>query len=365
MISYPNALDDDDVLTNISSLNKERKSAHYWCLGCGKEMTPVLGKERARHFRHLIEGDCNPETYLHEYSKRFLARRFETASEFFVSFFQSEACAFISKCTLYKTKLQPKCDGINDFKTIDLKKIYDTAQVEGIYGGFKADVLLTNKQNPKVPPLFLEVKVSHPCSQEKINSKIKIIEIEVQKEEEVERPLVEFNEKYPKEIKNKRNHIPYITFYNFDRTASNLLEINKFFVCNNGENGFEEDPVKCASFFSEHHQDAVFEIGFIGEFHDKIIAKAFSRGFETRHCSFCSLYGECMIGIPGLVYNPRTGKKEPGIRKLPAHILKEDEVDKHQQAKTCPRWKFDLPRLKKAINKSLEESVLIWRIDRD
>lgn len=201
MISYPNALDEDSQLINISSVEKDNKSILYRCLGCGQEMIPVLGTDRARHFRHLVEGECNPETYLHEYSKRYLAALFNSAKEFPVTYYLTNACPRVSVCNFFKNEERADCKGINCRKTIDLKTEYDFAQIEGSYGGFRADILLLNKQDPSTPPLFLEIKVSNECSEDKIHSTNRIIEIEVQNEDDIKRPIVEFNDKLPKECK--------------------------------------------------------------------------------------------------------------------------------------------------------------------
>lgn len=46
-------------------------------------------------------------------------------------------------------------------------------------GTFRADVMLYSKANPKRAPFFLEVCYKHPCSEEKIASGIKILELTV------------------------------------------------------------------------------------------------------------------------------------------------------------------------------------------
>lgn len=119
-------------------------------------------------------------------------------------------------------------------------------------------------------------------------------------------------------------------------------------------------------FLSQHHQGAVFEIGALGEHRDGIIAQALSQGFETEHCSFCRFYGDCMVEIPGLVFNPKTRRKEPGIRKLTLHTLKEEDEDinKYKRAKNCSRWRIDPSRLKRFQEKNQDkvfgDTVILW-----
>ena len=90
MITYPNAVDENGDVHNISSITPENRGEHkYYCLGCDKEMVPVLFKEGQKedHFRHKINDLCNPETYLHNLAKKHIAKQFETSKKFEVSYY--------------------------------------------------------------------------------------------------------------------------------------------------------------------------------------------------------------------------------------------------------------------------------------
>ena len=74
MITWQNALSDDDSLKNISEVTDAyRKAHHFTCFGCNNGLTAVLGKMRERHFRHTPGCICNPETYLHQVGKKCLS----------------------------------------------------------------------------------------------------------------------------------------------------------------------------------------------------------------------------------------------------------------------------------------------------
>ena len=78
MITYPNAVDENGTVHNIGTITDSNRSEHkFYCLGCGKEMVPVLFKQQDRtcHFRHKVNESCNQETYLHNLAKTILARR--------------------------------------------------------------------------------------------------------------------------------------------------------------------------------------------------------------------------------------------------------------------------------------------------
>lgn len=79
MITYPNAVDENGEVHNIGSITQENRAEHkYYCLGCDKEMVPVLSENKEPHFRHKVNDLCNPETYLHNLAKKHFAKQFET-----------------------------------------------------------------------------------------------------------------------------------------------------------------------------------------------------------------------------------------------------------------------------------------------
>lgn len=68
-IKYRYAADDDDKVLDILS-EQVIKGKDYTCLSCGGTLRPVKGEERQHHFRHKIQTNCSPETYLHNLAKR-------------------------------------------------------------------------------------------------------------------------------------------------------------------------------------------------------------------------------------------------------------------------------------------------------
>ena len=70
--------------------------------------------------------------------------------------------------------------------TVDLKRYYDTCAEEQEIDGFIADLLLTHSKKADIPPVLIEICVTHPCDDEKRKSGLKIIEVTIKKEQEVE-----------------------------------------------------------------------------------------------------------------------------------------------------------------------------------
>lgn len=65
-VQHAFALNNEDTLTHISEV---KRSDPYICPDCGNTLTPVLGKNNAKHFRHTEEC-CSLESYLHKCAKK-------------------------------------------------------------------------------------------------------------------------------------------------------------------------------------------------------------------------------------------------------------------------------------------------------
>jgi len=50
MIQFHNAKDINGHVVHINEVTKDNRAEHYYCLGCGGEMSPVLGDKREHHY---------------------------------------------------------------------------------------------------------------------------------------------------------------------------------------------------------------------------------------------------------------------------------------------------------------------------
>ena len=193
-VKYAKVYDKDGNIVDISTVTPVNKQAEYYSIGTKTPMIAALGNNNQHHFRAKRGYFLNGETELHEYAKKMLKHRFDNEKNFFIDIIQKVQCTKIQSCIFYD---QNDVDlhgcgqiGIH-VKKIDLKQYYDTATLEGYYGGFTADVLLTSSKYPNREPVFLEVAVTHKCEEEKIKSKIRIIELVVRREGDVYEPLTQ------------------------------------------------------------------------------------------------------------------------------------------------------------------------------
>lgn len=181
-VKYHCALDENNELWSIKNVTKEAYASHQFrCLNCGEPMIAVLGEKRSCHFRHKVEHPCNNETYLHQLAKRMFKKHFDEAGSFLVYYFAKCNCDLFDNCpsglkndTCFSITKQP----------IDLKEIYNECvlEVKDPETGKVPDILLRRIDDQK--PLWVEIYVTHPCTDDKIDIGNPIVEIKIESEEE-------------------------------------------------------------------------------------------------------------------------------------------------------------------------------------
>ncbi len=343
MITYHNATDIDGHVVHIDEITKENRAEHYYCLGCGGEMSPILGEVREHHFRHK-ETHCNWETYLHKLGKKRLKERFDTQEHFVVKVNSEYYCEKEGRCKLglvYKHQGE-SCNRC--FKgELDLKRFYDTCDEEVPYEGFRADLLLSNKSNPNIMPLFLEISFSHDCDPKKIASGIPILEIKVTKEEDLECPLEEHS--CYLNMNNPNNPydsfmLPSVRLYNFPRRLKMDRPLKKFRVSRDAK-GFlrcfydeNDKTLNCQNVTYTHREDSLYELSVPSEIYIKEnptnlyelgMVKANFSNIPVRDCSLCTRYSSCPI-----LHNAGAGDKGDG-----------EDVDKIELANMCSYYVFN------------------------
>jgi len=161
-------------LINISTA---QRSGQYFCPICGEPMTPHMGKVRRWHFVHKNVANCSYESYLHNIAKIRIREAFLSSKQFLLSYnakaLCSHPCPFIDS---------PKCEGEKHVE-FDLRRFYDICEIEAPYHQYRADLLLSSSTNPNLPPVLIEIMVTHKCTEDKIRDGVRIIEIPIHSEE--------------------------------------------------------------------------------------------------------------------------------------------------------------------------------------
>jgi len=207
---YSFALNTESELTSIENANKGQE---YFCPACGAPMIPKKGNKRCWHFAHKGNThNCSYESYLHKLAKLRISECFKSSQHFVISF-NSIAICKIAECPLGTIN---RCEWTVT-KEFDLKEYYNTCEEEIPIGNFKADLLISDTNDPQKQPILIEIFVSHKSSEKKIKSGNRIIEIKIASEEDIDNIVstsyIKESEGYLDKWETKPND--NIRFYNF------------------------------------------------------------------------------------------------------------------------------------------------------
>lgn len=331
----------DERIKSISDVTKEnRKESKFFCLGCGHEMVAVLGEKREHHFRHKNNENCSNETYLHNYAKRRLKEIFDSRDNYFIQYNATNSCEQFGSCPFSCNK---------DLKhRIDLKEFFDTCELEKNCGNFRPDILLSHSEHPE-RKLFIEINVKHPCSDEKLESGFRIIEIDVENE---------FSKIYPFDEDNRNIH-----FYNFkfNREILQTHKVKRFSLLSENNEYIEDDirDIDCSK-YNKHSENAVFDITLLNNYKQynlRLLGLAYcmKKNLIVRNCEFCVANHQCSIVLP----EERNGKR---------YMARKMVKDIHwcylfDVAKKCEKFDAKISMCDKVIRRFGSNNYILWEKD--
>lgn len=176
MLKYKYALDSANKIICIEDCSNINRKDDYYCISCSSKLIPIMGNIREHHFRHVTQTNCSNETYLHKTAKRLFLSRFNKSNTIFVEFYRSRSCNYCSQFDFKPCELKPKIEKHN------LLDFFSSATEEKKFENFVADVLLEGNNGN----LLIEFVVTHKSSEEKINSNLRIIEININDEKDLD-----------------------------------------------------------------------------------------------------------------------------------------------------------------------------------
>lgn len=338
------AVSHDGILVHINEAHNN--SEDYFCPHCGCRMLKRCGNIRAWHFahdwRHANDSQkkCSYETYLHGYAKFRLQQWFYESERIMLHYVRSTVCEKYATCNFEKSE---SCSRGND-KTCDLKQIFNNCTIESSVeesnGNYRADLLLTTDRDSE-RRILIEIKVSHGCSEKKKASNARIIEFDVNSEEDVEYIISH-------DIKES-DKVRYYGFKNLikrDRTGSiaPAYKLQKFILYKSGKPICL--PTDCQS-MTDHKPSSIFEITTnldedIGELYMYGLMKALEQGLNFPNCFLCK--HKC--------FNLDTNCSICEIN--------ESFIETAHNALSCPSYIFK-PTVFKNIKLSNLEVLHIWR----
>lgn len=341
---YRYAVDDTGETVHVSTVNETNRHAGYRCISCGGVLIPVLGKKNAHHFRHKTD-ECSYESYIHQLWKQYVFDYWNKTQHWGVTYYVEFSCAKVSSCGLNKANNNLCCNDNRFTESIDLKGKYDTCTIEGSYGGYRADLLLSNSNNPEIIPTFVEICYKHPCDEQKQNSGIPIIEIIV-KDDNLHLPqnFIESPAIIPGQSNNNVGGLVFI-LYGFDRVRRPTHDVRRFSVyqdeCGVVHGKVDDETISCHS-IGTHLPNSMMEIFVLETAINKNfslfeygIGVAAKYGIEIKHCRRCRFYGSrgrpCQVN---LVVNKES---------IPVNIndFGDTELDKTNYAYMCSGYRVN------------------------
>ncbi len=304
---YRYALNDEERLVSVSDVNESNRYNGYKCVSCGCELTPALGKKNAHHFRHKTD-TCSYESYIHKLWKQYVYEQWHKQPHFYVSYIVERFCDKVSECKLRGNDTK-KCENGFFFETVDLKEKYDTCEIEGVYGNYRADLLLTNSNNQDIVPTFLEICYKHPCDEDKQKSGIPIVELKVD-DDNLHWPqtFLDCRVKRTGNVGNLQTTMD-ISIFGYELKKQIEHNVRRFCVyqdVNGIIHGRVDDTVLSCHNLNEHASDSMMEIFVIENdvpkevsLFDSGIKAAARHGVKIQNCAICRHKGtrgnQCLI----------------------------------------------------------------------
>lgn len=286
------AISQNGVLTEINDAQKSNED--FFCPHCRCKMLKRCGKIRRWHFAHdwrdatEEQKKCSYESYLHAYTKIRFKEWFENHEQIIVRYNQRSICSSYKTCKWKDFREVHQCKK-EETKRFNIKEKLNKCSVEkevNVNGNrFRPDLLWYNENNPQIC-IFIEIKVTHECTDKKKDSNNRIIEFDIRSEEDVERIISE-------DITESDT----IRFYGFktekltDKKQFNPIDLYKFQLFESGKGRISIWNCHNASY---RKKPSIFEITAIANrelnrsiFYTASIAKAHELGYPVLNCLLC------------------------------------------------------------------------------
>lgn len=236
MIKYRYALNQINELVDVTKLERVhlKDEDKFYSVDYHQELIPRLGKIKVKHFAHKPQNDVlgSSETYLHALGKRFFSELYEKClaegTPFYIKYEEQKICTRLEK------EFNCHCEISNGKEKYDLTKVFDQIIVEKRDNIFIPDILLSSSKNTN--KIYIEIKVSHAVTDEKIASGERIIEFQINHESDIEK-IIDFKNgnydtRHYSEFRSDKlyeKNKDFVKYYNFKKN------IIKRPLCKSGE----------------------------------------------------------------------------------------------------------------------------------
>lgn len=181
----------------------------------------------------------------------------------------------------------------------DLRKYYDICELEVSYHQFRADILLSSSTNVNRPPILMEIKVTHKCTQEKLKEGVRIIEIPVFSELHIDSIVESCSINGIRRNTADNNGKDQISLYNFDKIEKfnplnltddiyNILPktlVHVFILDRVGK--FYSFKCHCYEVDKKVSDNVHYYVANIATSYKEILQGFSKRGVKVRNCFLC------------------------------------------------------------------------------
>lgn len=297
-IKYKYAFDSKQQIVDVRELQRseETRNEVFTCISCENILIPRLGEIKRKHFAHKHTQNCSEETYLHKLAKLTFEREYCLAlannEPFYIEL------KIDRRCIACKDALGKVCYLESVDKLFDLTKRYKKISLEVKNDEFIPDILLSDLTEEK--NLFVEIAVTHEITCKKVESKIPIIEISIQNEDDIllikERIITQ---------KDSRIRLVNLNIQPEERSICKESEcperIGVFVVYSNGKSilSWERLP-KAKSLINSHMNGNILYCKLIGlgkiwsssDEYKRNLIEAYNNRIDVKNCFLCRYHGE-------------------------------------------------------------------------
>lgn len=327
-----------DQTNNIVDIKNAINYNKYFCPCCKSEMILKCGQIRQWHFAHKT-AKCSYDKYLHSLAQIMISDWFNNNEHIFLTLNCKNQCYQHKKCNIYNEDI---CS-INIQKQYDLKKYYDKCFLEYKYNNFIADIYCEHKSNP----IFIEIYVTHKCSSEKIESGIRIIEIQIKSEEDIAHIISSSM------LTENQN----VKLYNFNRpeevTYQTEQAIQKYILYKSFKSHIDKSSYTCKNY--DKIRKGIYEISipyddciplFIdcGSLYMIGQSMAYSAGFLKKSCQLCKwqavndIQDEAICKLYKKCGNPKYCRDNDALK---CSMFREDTYNINKAIDEFKQYKYD------------------------
>ena len=350
-VIYWYAFNENEELINIEDIDENYRKEHkFYCIYCHDEMIASLKDDiKRRHFRHKNINVCVFDHYLHTLSEYLFKKAYDSSDSFYLEYNVNYTCD--------TTNCRYKTDGCQERKLekYNLKKWYPNCEIEKEVedkegNKYIADILLTSNDS-RIPPMLIEIFVTHECTEQKRHSGLRIAEIKINSENDI-KMLCDSH-------KISENYM--VSLYNFKREKTGAFEseLLRYVYCS--DKGSYTKNISCREHNMIVDDNSEIELNIIKK--NKITNQKIKDYINYRYNLDISIEKSCVSCAHSSKYDGVTNPDDIFCNRNPMQCIKREICEFYEEkgwddAISMTPYDFDIIKIKGTLPKDYK--VLIY-----